>query len=201
MRNKELLLTVCLLFLANKARYTLGGGPGLKEFEKLSKAAEDFVFEIWNVYLAPFHGSSKFNKAIPFKTISQIVHPSTEAVMVLVAVNNMPFWDWEADEKNGKHKDDPQAYLKAPEQKWTSNAARAGRMSGWADEGVEKFNELYDLVEKDRATDRRKCLEAKFQVMHHDAYLVSNGKKHKANADNDNVRKVRARNGLPKTQE
>jgi hypothetical protein len=55
-RNKELLLAVCLLFLANKARYGIGGGPGMKEFEKLSKADQKVLFEIWDNYLAIFQG-------------------------------------------------------------------------------------------------------------------------------------------------
>jgi hypothetical protein len=191
---------VYLLSLSNKALSILGT-PGIEQFEKLSGANEEEVFDIWNHYLPIFHGCSKFNKAVPFKTISQFIHPSTEAVMILVAVNNLRFWLWEIEERAGKHEGDPKAYLNAPQQKWTSNAARAGRMSGWADEGIEKFNELYDLVEKDRATERRKRLEAKFQEMNHDAYLESNGKKRRASTGNSNVRKIRARNGLPKNEE
>jgi hypothetical protein len=135
------------------------------------------------------HGLRNWRSAKGFQRISQVLTVSDEA-FVLLSIEN----GWDAIQKDIDDNEDEghtkrNVYARG---KYTNHGTNL-RYGGWSPEGIERFNELYDMVEKNRKEPWAKKVEEEITKK-----LL---RRHHGTTDTTKVRKKRKHNGSQGQQE
>ena len=125
------------------------------------------------------------SKATLIGTREKIVTKSDEAFALLLYENNINKWKTQGniednedtqyddcEEEDEQKDEDDESVQSGPRRKKTRNKALRGKYTchnngttkygGWSDKGMTRFNELYELVKKDRKCPRAAAMEKQF---------------------------------------
>lgn len=129
--------------------------PAKKEILELRLNEE--VFEVFcDEFLRCVVGKLVWRDRVCYETVSDIATPSDEALTLLILENSWDRWEQIYEMKGD--------YRKATiATKWTSDPHQASPYSGWTVEGRERFNELRQLVLRDRSEDYCSMVEEHYQ--------------------------------------
>ena len=134
-------------------------------------------------------GKRTYAKKSHVERISVFATPSDEALVLLLYENSFDRWKNMAKTNNTKKS--------SVMPKYTNGGVSAGitgsskKYGGWSDEGLNRFNELYEQVEKDRAADEAKGFpfEEAFRIYALQTFNENNhNHKRKRNDVDDNPR-------------
>jgi hypothetical protein len=118
----------------------------------------DMFIKIYSKFLPRVHGMTSWRSHSKNTQISSFVTVSTEAFMLLIFENHWSNWVEQAEREyeNTLHENlrrKERQNITAPN-KYTSHLS--GRNKGFSQAGIDRFNELCILVQKDRALDKSK---------------------------------------------
>lgn len=131
-------------------------------------------------FLSKVIGSSKWKEECISKTVSEIATISDEAFTLLLLENHWDEWSNKNVEDYKKEapydaKNNKTVKRKPTKGKYTSEGIGAKLYGGWSNEGLLRFNALYDLVTENRKTYGDKVEK---ELLSH--YVQDKGKKRKA---------------------
>jgi hypothetical protein len=141
-----------------------------EEVEQTLKDDDPFLFLVEHL-IGQAHGLRNWKNAKCFQTISNTVTVSDEA-FVLLSIENC--WDAIQDEIQEDGEDEESSGMGKqgvyPRGKYTNHGTNS-RYGGWSPQGINRFNELYELVEDNRNTPWAEKVEEevkkKLLVRHH----------------------------------
>ena len=128
----------------------------LKEYQSL-RANRDAFVHFCDCFLKNVSGRMKWRSDLLQKPLTAVATESDEAFTLLVLENNWDYWLALAAEKsdgNGENDRIDNRRIRrngwTVHPKWTGRASYCGKMDGWDDEAIDRYNDLIDLVVKDR---------------------------------------------------
>jgi hypothetical protein len=153
----------------------------MHELLQLSEGNEKDWFWFADKVLQCVAGRRGWGKEKTMKILSESVTVSDEAFALLILVNN---WDkWMAEHNSLARKIDAL---------YTSSTQGNKKFSGWSDAGIQKYNKLFDQIEKDRSSDQRREMEEKFLK----SLQRTNGSNKRKSTEDVSQERIKARNTL-----
>ena len=108
-------------------------------------------------FLVNVTGKSKWKSILLQKRLSEVATASDEAFTLVVLENNWAFWMdvvYERPDGRGEGEVDGRTIKRSTLPvlpKWTASPHKyCKKLEGWAGEAIDRYNELFDLVEADR---------------------------------------------------
>ena len=140
----------CSLLTAKVAHRT-GELCTLAEYQELRGNHKAFIHFCDN-FLNNVYGRGAWKGDLRLKTLTEAVTESDEAFTLLVLQNNWEFWLdttalHSAEEQDGR-KIKRSSWTKMP--KWTARSAYCHKNDGWDEQGIDRYNEIMELVLQNR---------------------------------------------------
>ncbi len=153
-KQTELTHYVCAEVLKEGSRKLFNEEAELPELKDISAGVRDaedprVAYIFFDFFLPAVVGKKKYKNRVAYEPVSKIATVSDEALAMLLLENSWEKWEDELD----KETTDPS---KLKPTKWTSMKSQGKRYCGWNQDGMIRFNELCDIVKKDRKKDQMK---------------------------------------------
>ena len=117
----------------------------------------DFIY----YFVSAVVGKTEFKKNCCNSLLSNYASVSDEAFAIFSLENNYDTWMDMGLTNNTKTSNVPQKYTNGG--KSQGNVATSQHNKGWSDEGLRRFNELFELVEKNRVSPNAHAFEEEFR--------------------------------------
>lgn len=120
----------------------------------------DMFAKLCDTYMPCMMKKTVWKKHKSLSTVSALCSITSEAFLYLLMDNNWEYWTTKISNNNLP---DGVPKVKEPDPKYTCGKHRFGRNGGWSDSGMQRFNELCELI----VTDRKKTegIETEKQMM------------------------------------
>ena len=126
------------------------------------RQAENFAyFDFAEYFVSSVIGKSRFKQNCCDNLLSQYATISDEAFAILIFENNFDAWIDMGMRKDTSGTVVPRKYTNGGKSK--GEVASSQHNKGWSNEGLKRFNELFDRVKENRATPQAKVLEENFR--------------------------------------
>ena len=118
-------------------------------------------FEFIEYFVSAVVGKIRYKENRCVKVMSEFVTTADEALAILIFENNFDTWKDMAKNTITKNSEVARKYTNGGSSKGDTASSR--RYQGWSSEGINRFNELFDLVKKDRSSRHAKSFEEMFR--------------------------------------
>jgi len=127
----------------------------------MRKDTSSLYFLFIEYFVSSVVGKIHYNLCKSYKLLSEFTTVSDEALAILIYENNLETWKDMACRKITKNSDVSRKYTNGGSSKGQVGSSR--RYQGWSSSGMKRFNNLYNLVEKDCDSSHAKAFEESFQ--------------------------------------
>ena len=120
-------------------------------------------------------GKIKYKENRCEKMLSSYATTSDEALLILIYENNIETWKDMAMKDITKNSDVSRKYTNGGSSK--GEIASSRRYEGWSAAGYKRFNEIFDVVKQDRASQHAKAFEETFREYCFEGGMIGKKKK------------------------
>ena len=123
----------------------------LEEYQQLRSNVEAYE-QFCDSFLPCIIGKTRWAKEVYTTEVSKIASPNDEAWALLVLENSWELWHQIADHEM---RGEVLPKIQCKKTRWTSGAISASKYEGWGSEGMERYNNLVQMVRDDRNRNRQ----------------------------------------------
>lgn len=134
----------------------------LEQVQQMRSPGNVMYYDFISYFIAPVIGKMEYKKKSCSHLLSNYTTVSDEAFAILCYENNIDTWMDMGLTNNTKTSNVPRKYTNGG--KSQRKIATSQHNKGWSDEGLRRFNKLFDLVEKNRETPFAKEFEENFCI-------------------------------------
>jgi len=147
----------------------------LAEILKMRTDTTGVYFEFIEFFISCVIGKNHFKSYRCDKLLSEFATVSDEAMAILIFENNIETWIHMVENNITKKSLVVKKYTNGGSSK--GEVASSRRFHGWSSHGMNRFNELFDLVKADRTSEGAKSFEESFQEFCVNGGVTGKGKK------------------------
>lgn len=133
----------------------------VKNILKMRKDTSSLYYDFIEYFVSSVVGKNLYNYCRSFKLLSEFTTVSDEALAILIYENNIDTWNDMASRKITKNSNVSRKYTNGGSLQGQVGSSR--KYQDWSSSGMQCFNKLYNLVEKDCGSSHAMAFEESFQ--------------------------------------